>query len=190
MLANTDGGVVFCVTVTDDERPQPFTGFVTVTVYVPCVVTVKIGVTIPATDQLKLTLDGVDPDADSVTLGLPHVILGTGCPITATGRIVSYTTVTLPDAEQPFDGFVAVTWYTPPDDTVVWQLVVDPLTVPCHPYVTVLGSEPQADNGTLPFVHVSGAGTPIDTIGFTVSCNTDTDALAVQPLYTSVTVKV
>ena len=100
------GTVIFCVTVTDAVAVHPFTGFVTVTVYVAGDEMVLVAVVTPP-PQLKVAPPVVD---DALNISLRVVQFNTvGAATLALGAVRFWLTVVDAVLVQPLPGSVTVT---------------------------------------------------------------------------------
>jgi hypothetical protein len=139
---------MFCETATDADAVQLLEGSVTVTEYVPGVVTVRV-VPLPPPLQPYVT-PGVVDEAVSVTLVTKQFNVA-GVAILMFGFITVCDTVTEADAVHPLPGSVTVTVYPPGELTVLLAIPVPLLQL----YVTP-GVVDEAERVTLVTVHVAG----------------------------------
>ena len=176
------GVAMFCVTVADAVFVQPFDGSVTVTVYVPGVVTAFV-VPVPPPLHAYVTPAVVD---DAVNVTLVTVQLSTaGAAILILGVVMFCVTVADVVMVQPFAGLVTVTVNVPGAETVFVVVVFPPPQSNVAPPVVE-----DAVNVTLVLVQVSTAGAAMLALGATADCVTVTEEVLVQAFDGSVTVTV
>lgn len=174
---------------------HPFTGFVTVTVYVPATprsVEDAFGVVpagFPDPSVHANVAPGVDELALTVTVGIAHVSV-CAAPGVTFGVPVFELMVMFAVPVQPFDGSVTVTVYEPAALTV-GVAVFPPLTIPgpLQEYDGLLTGV-DAVNVPLVVVHVMVSAELADALGAVVLLLTFTVDVPVHPFEGSVTVTV